>query len=70
MSGRPTSEQRRTEAADVDALACASLGAHIRILIEEAYVTGNWPRFRRLEEMYKTVEAMRLRAIDRKGGGS
>jgi hypothetical protein len=68
MSGRSTSEQRRIEAADVDALACASLHAHLRVLVEEAYITGNWPRFRRLEEMHKTVEAMRLRAIARKGG--
>lgn len=68
MAGRPASEQRRIEAADVDALACASLGVHIRVLVEEAYVTGNGPRFERLREMYQIVEAMRLRAIARKGG--
>lgn len=66
MAGRPAAEQRAIEQADVDALACASLQAHLDVLLREAYATGNVPRYERLLTMRDTLEAMRLRVIARK----
>lgn len=67
MAGRPVVEQRAIAEADADALACACLQAHLRVLLEEAYVTGNVPRYDRLAEMYDIAETMRRRVVARKG---
>jgi hypothetical protein len=67
MAGRPVASQARAiEEADADALTLALLQTHIRVLAEEAYTTGNRPRFERLTTMYDLTETMRLRVVARK----
>lgn len=66
MAGRSLVEQRAIAEADTDALTCALLQQHIRVLLEEAYTTGNRPRYERLVEMYEALDTMRERVIARK----